>query len=192
MSDESVKTVRSYSQLPPLSQTMSSLDFKAIPNRWYAFLKGEDVKQQEMDYILSAHLLHRIALWYFPIELENGSWEYRDSPLLTNYQYYQYAFCAGYKPIAKAFQILEERGLISIMEAGMIKNKQHYWVHLNLSKLQEITEKTQTNWRKVKKKSNSKFKKSTSYLSTAKSELKKTSKKPSINTETKEEKIDIL
>lgn len=150
--DESIKRAKSFEELPESFRKLAQIDVRSVPNRWYVFLRGEEKPNPQPDYahVLAAHLLHRIVLWYMPVQLTDGTWEYRDAPMLTNYQYYQYAFCVGYKPVTRAFKRLEEFGLIMMIDAGMLKNKQHYWIHLNIDKAVEITEKIHGNWRKVK------------------------------------------
>ncbi len=152
--DESIKTAKNFEDLPETFKKLTQIDVRSVPNRWYSLLRGEEKPSSQPDYahIIAAHLLHRIILWYMPVQLTDGTWEYRDVPMLTNYQYYQYAFCIGYKPVNRAFKRLSELGLIMVVDAGMLKNKQHYWVHLNLDKAVEITQKVQANWRKVKAK----------------------------------------
>lgn len=150
--DESIKIAKSFEDLPETFKKLTQIDVRSVPNRWYSLLRGEEKPHPTPDYahIIAAHLLHRIILWYMPVQMTDGTWEYRDTPMLTNYQYYQYAFCIGYKPVNRAFKRLSELGLIMLVDAGMLKNKQHYWVHLNLDKAVEITEKVQANWRKIK------------------------------------------
>lgn len=171
--DESIKIAKSFEELPETFKKLTQIDVRSVPNRWYALLRGEEKHSPQPDYahVLAAHLLHRIVLWYMPVQMNDGTWEYRDSPMLTNYQYYQYAFCVGYKPVNRAFKRLTELGLIMVIDAGMLKNKQHYWVHLNLNKAIEITEKVQANWRKVIAKLGI-GKKSKSYADTGKGKLK--------------------
>lgn len=171
--DESIKTAKSFEDLPETFKKLTQIDVRSVPNRWYSLLRGEEKHSPNPDYahILAAHLLHRIILWYMPVQMTDGTWEYRDTPMLTNYQYYQYAFCVGYKPVNRAFKRLTELGLVMMADAGMLKNKQHYWVHLNLDKAVEITEKVQSNWRKVKAKLGI-GKKSKSYSDTSKGRLK--------------------
>lgn len=176
--DKSIKIAKNFEELPDIFKKLAEIDIRSVPNRWYSLLRGEEKHSPNPDYahIIAAHLLHRIILWYAPTQMADGTWEYRDSPMLTNYQYYQYAFCIGYKPVNRAFKKLEEMGIVRIIDAGNLKNKQHYWVHLNLDKAVEITEKTQINWRKVKAKLGI-GKKSKSYAETNKNKLKQKTKK---------------
>ena len=171
--DESIKIAKSFEELPESFKKLTQIDVRSVPNRWYSLLRGEEKHSPNPDYahILAAHLLHRIVLWYMPVQMSDGRWEYRDTPMLTNYQYYQYAFCVGYKPVDRAFKRLAELNLIMVVDAGMLKNKQHYWVHLNLEKAVEVTEKVQANWRKVQAKLGI-GKKSKSYSDTNKDRLK--------------------
>jgi hypothetical protein len=171
--DESIKTAKNFEELSETFKKLTQIDVRSVPNRWYSLLRGEEKHNPHPDYahIIAAHLLHRIILWYMPVQMADGTWEYRDAPMLTNYQYYQYAFCVGYKPINRAFKRLSELGLIMVVDAGMLKNKQHYWVHLNLDKAVEVTEKVQANWRKVITKLGI-GKKQKSYSSANKNDLK--------------------
>ncbi|MCS7078236.1 MAG: hypothetical protein NZ455_16100 [Bacteroidia bacterium] len=149
--EDSIKIVKSFEELPPHFQKLARIDVRSVPSRWYVFLRGEEKHSAQPDYahVLASHLLHRIVLWYMPVQMVDGTWEYRDTPMLTNYQYYQYAFCVGYKPIERAFKKLSEKGIIMTMDAGMLNNKKHYWVHLNIAKVVEITEKIQAKWNKI-------------------------------------------
>lgn len=188
--DESIKIAKNFDELPQSFKKLTQIDVRSVPNRWYSLLRGEEKPNPQPDYahILAAHLLHRVILWYMPVQMTDGTWEYRDTPMLTNYQYYQYAFCVGYKPISRAFKRLSELGLIMVIDAGMLKNKQHYWVHLNIDKAVEITEKVQANWRKVKTKLGI-GKKPKSYSAANKNELKpkvKKEKTASVITENQE------
>ncbi|MCS7027410.1 MAG: hypothetical protein NZ519_01480 [Bacteroidia bacterium] len=176
--EDNLKTAKSFEELPEPFQKLAKIDIRSIPNRWYVFLRGEEKHSAQPDYahVLASHLLHRIILWYMPVQNTDGTWEYRDMPMLTNYQYYQYAFCVGYKPIQRAFDKLVEKGLIMMVDAGMLKNKKHYWVHLNIAKAVEITEKVQANWHKISTKLGI-GKKSKSYAEANKDKLKPKPKK---------------